>query len=130
MTGLGVVGLGSDLVEIERFRLALTRSINLRERLFSEAEQNYANTHKDPTKSLAARFAAKEAVMKALGVGLGDFAFKDVEVVRTKNGAPSIALRGRAKTLANEKGVSSWHVSLTHTDTAALAVVLALRGAN
>jgi holo-[acyl-carrier protein] synthase len=121
-----IVGLGTDLVEVARFRLAMQRRAKLAERLFSEAEREYAFRQKDPAKSLAARFGAKEAVMKAMGVGLWKFKFRDVEVVRARSGAPSIALLGRAAELADERGVVGWHLSLTHTDTTALAVAIAL----
>ncbi len=71
------------------------------------------------------RFAAKEAVMKALGVGLGAFAFHDVEVVRADSGRPALVLRGRAGELSDARGVQGWHVSLTHTAALAQAVVIA-----
>jgi phosphopantetheine--protein transferase-like protein len=124
--GLGVRGLGTDLVEVERFRLAVHRRANLAQRLFTDGERAYADEQRDPVKSLAARFGAKEAVMKALGVGLGAFAFHDVEVVRDGDGAPSVMLHGAAADLAAERGVSAWQVSLSHTDATAMAVVIAL----
>jgi holo-[acyl-carrier protein] synthase len=124
-----IVGLGTDLVEVARFRLAMERrGERLGERLFSDAERAYAYRQKDPSKSLAARFGAKEAVMKAMGVGLWKFKLRDVEVVRAKSGAPSVALHGRAAEMAAERGVSAWHLSLTHTETTALAVAIALGG--
>jgi holo-[acyl-carrier protein] synthase len=123
---LNVVGLGTDLVEVARFRLAMERRAKLPERLFSDAEREYAFRQKDPAKSLAARFGAKEAVMKAMGVGLWKFKFRDVEVVRAKSGAPSVTLHGRAAEMAAERGIGGWHLSLTHTETTAMAVVLAL----
>jgi holo-[acyl-carrier protein] synthase len=121
-----LVGLGTDLVEVERFRLAMQRRARLPERLFSDDEREYAFRQFDPAKNLAARFGAKEAVMKALGVGLWKFAFRDVEVVRRRSGAPTIALYNRAAVLASERGVRSWHLSLTHTDTMAMAVAIAM----
>jgi phosphopantetheine--protein transferase-like protein len=121
-----IIGVGTDLVEIARFRLAMQRRAKLADRLFSEAEQEYAFRQKDPAKSLAARFGAKEAVMKAMGVGLWKFKLRDVEVVRARSGAPSIALHGRADEMAAERGVVGWQLSLTHTDTTALAVAIAL----
>ncbi len=122
-----VIGLGTDLVEIERFRLAMTRrGERFTERLFSDDERRYAQRHRDPAPRFAARFAAKEAVMKALGVGLWKFAFRDVEVVRAPSGAPSLALRGKAAQLAAARGVDSWQLSLSHTDATAIAVALAL----
>jgi holo-[acyl-carrier protein] synthase len=124
---LRIVGLGTDLVEVSRFRLAMQRrGERLGERLFSDAERAYANRQKDPAKSLAARFGAKEAVMKALGVGLWKFKLRDVEVVRQPGGAPRVALHGRAAEMAAERGVADWHLSLTHTDTTALAVAIAV----
>ena len=78
-------------------------------------------------RTLAVRFGAKEATMKALGAGLGAFAFREVEVVRDDDsGAPSLALHGAAAALAATRGVHAWQVSLTHTDTTAMAVVIAL----
>jgi holo-[acyl-carrier protein] synthase len=121
-----LVGLGTDLVEVERFRLAMRRRAQLPERLFSDDEREYAFRQFDPAKNLAARFGAKEAVMKALGVGLWKFAFRDVEVVRRRSGAPTIALYNRAAALASERGVREWHLSLTHTDTMAMATAIAM----
>jgi holo-[acyl-carrier protein] synthase len=123
---LGIRGLGTDLVEIERFRVALGRRAGLSGRLFTADERAYADGQGDPVPSLAARFGAKEAVMKALATGLGSFAFHDVEVVRAESGEPSLALRGSAAALAEERGVRAWQLSLTHTDATAMAVVLAL----
>jgi phosphopantetheine--protein transferase-like protein len=121
-----ILGLGTDLVEVARFRLAMDRRARLPERLFSDAEREYAFRQKDPVKSLAARFGAKEAVMKAMGVGLWKFKFRDVEVVRARSGAPSVKLHGRAAEMAAERGIGGWQLSLTHTETTAMAVVLAL----
>jgi holo-[acyl-carrier protein] synthase len=122
-----IVGLGTDLVEISRFRLAMERrGERLNERLFSDAEREYAGRQKDPAKSLAARFGAKEAVMKAMGVGLWKFKLRDVEVARAKSGAPSVVLHGRAAEMAAERGIVGWQLSLTHTETTALAVAIAM----
>lgn len=123
---MSVVGVGTDLVEVDRFRAAMRRTASLADRLFSAAERAYASDQRDPAKSLAARFAAKEAVMKALGVGLGDFDFHDVEVLRHGSGAPALEVRGRAGQLAAERGVTGWHVSLSHTESTAVAFVVAV----
>jgi holo-[acyl-carrier protein] synthase len=122
---VSVVGLGADVVEVGRMRVALDRTASLAERLFSDDERAYAFEQHDPAKSLAARFAAKEAVMKALGVGLGDIDFHDVEVVRRDDGAPQLYVRGRARALATQQGVTRWLLSLSHTDSTAMAVVIA-----
>ncbi|HXQ43842.1 MAG TPA: holo-ACP synthase [Acidimicrobiales bacterium] len=120
-----VLGIGVDAVDVARFRTVLERRPGLAQRLFTDAERSYAESGKDPGPRLAARFAAKEAVLKALGVGIGATAFRDVEVVRGDDGAPRLALVGRAAALAADRGVRWWHVSLTHTDLVAVASVLA-----
>lgn len=120
-----MIGIGVDAVEIERFRQSLERTPSLRTRLFTSAELEYVVLQSDPVPSLAARFAAREAAMKALGVGLGAFGFHDVSVDRAASGAPSLLVGGRADELARAAGVSRWHVSLTHTDRVAIAYVVA-----
>jgi holo-[acyl-carrier protein] synthase len=124
----GVIGVGTDLVDVDRFRRAITRTPGLVERVFTDDEQRYARTRRDPAEALAARFAAKEAVMKALAVGIGAFPWRDVEVVRADGGAPSLILHGDAGSLAGRRGVGGWLVSLTHTATVAGAVAIALGG--
>lgn len=121
-----MIGLGIDAVEVERFRSVLARTPGVARRLFTEAERAYGSRFADPAPRLAARFAAKEAVMKALGVGLGAFSFQDVEVVRLPSGAPTLRLSGAAAALAESRGVQSLRVSITHTDRTAEAVVAAL----
>ena len=121
----GVVGIGVDAVDVERFRTVISRRPAVLERLFTDAERAFAGAMSDPGPRLAARFAAKEAVLKALGVGIGAAGFRDVEVVRERDGAPRLALSGRAATLADRRGVRRWHVSLTHTDLVAVASVVA-----
>jgi|SRR5205809_242808 len=121
-----MTGIGIDAVEVERFRAVLARRPSVARRLFTDGERDSLARRRDPVPGLAARFAAKEAVMKALGVGLGAFAFHEVEVVRARSGAPSLVLRGAAAALAGERGVTGWRVSLTHTGTMAEAVAVAL----
>jgi len=121
-----VIGLGIDAVDIDRFRTVLARRPGMAERLFTDGERAYAARQVDPAPSLAARFAAKEAAMKALGVGIGAFRFTDVEVVRLGNGAPALHVHGGAAQLASQQEVGKWLVSLTHTSSLASAVVAAL----
>jgi len=125
--GWSVVGVGIDAVDVPRFRLLLARRPNLPHRLFTEAEQEYARRAADPAPRMATRFAAKEATMKALGVGLGAFPLTDVEVVRAGLDAPALVLHGAAAELARRAGVGRWHLSLTHPHGVALASVLAER---
>ena len=120
-----IKGIGVDAVDIERFRLSLARTPSMRDRLFTAEELAYVAPKVDPVPSLAARFAAREAVMKALGLGLGAFGFHDVWVSRADSGEPSLVVAGRAFELAKERGVSTWHLSLTHTDLVAIAYVVA-----
>ena len=125
-----VIGVGIDLVDVERFRASLARTPTLLERMFTGGERAYAEAANDPTERYAARFAAKEAVMKALGVGLGAFGFHDVEVLRADDGRPSLGVYGPADALARERGVVLWQISLTHTATSAGAVVVAVGAAS
>jgi holo-[acyl-carrier protein] synthase len=122
-----LVSLGTDVVDLDRFRIALRRTPGMVDRVFTDGERAYALRKRDPTERLAARFAVKEATMKALGVGLGAFRFHDVEVVKARSGEPSLALTGRAAALAERRGISGWKVSITHSDLVALAVVVGLR---
>lgn len=122
-----VIGIGVDAVEIERFRRSLQRTPSMRDRLFTAHELEYVEPKADPVPSLAARFAAREAVMKALGVGLGAFGFHDVWVTRAPSGAPSLEFTGGALRLATAAGVDTWHLSITHTDVVAIAYVVASR---
>jgi phosphopantetheine--protein transferase-like protein len=121
-----MLGIGTDLVECDRFRLALERRPRIAERLFSDAEREYAFRHREPVPPLAARFAAKEAVMKAMSVGLWKFALRDVEVVRRPSGQPEVLLHDKAAALAAERGVGRWLLTLSHTDGMAIAVAVAL----
>jgi len=124
----GIEGVGVDAVDVARFRRVLARRPALAGRLFTRAERDYAAASADPAPRLAARFAAKEAVLKALGVGLGAAGFREVEVARREGGRPALVLSGRAAALARARGVGRWHVSLSHTETVAVASVVAERG--
>ena len=121
----GVIGIGIDLVDIDRFRASLERTPSMRTRLFTAVELEYVAPKADPIPSLAARFAAREAVMKALGVGLGAFGFHDVWVERAASGVPSLVVTAAAADLASAAGVTTWHLSLTHSDHVAAAYVIA-----
>ena len=93
--------------------------------LFFEPSTRTRSSFQLAAARLGARFAAKEAAMKALGVGLGAFKLRDVEVVLKRSGAPVLRLHGAAAALASERGVGRWHVSLTHTALTAQAIVIA-----
>ena len=120
-----IFGIGIDAVDIERFRRSLERTPSMRERVFTEHELAYVAPKIDPVPSLAARFASREAVMKAMGLGLGAFGFHDVWVDRRESGEPHLNITGRAAELAHERGIETWHLSITHTDQVAIAYVVA-----
>jgi holo-[acyl-carrier protein] synthase len=121
-----VLGLGLDLVDVPRFERVLARRPGLAARLFSVEELDYAGSLSNPTPTLAGRFAVKEAVMKALGVGLGAVDWVDISVLRRSSGAPDLVVRGRAGRLAERMGVGAWKVTISHTDQVASAAVVAL----
>ncbi len=93
--------------------------------MFTAVELAYVAPKADPVPSLAARFAAREAVMKALGLGLGSFGFHDVWVDVAASGAPYLVVTGRAAALAAERGIDTWHLSLSHDGPVAVAIVAA-----
>jgi holo-[acyl-carrier protein] synthase len=119
--GISGLGIGIDLLEVERLEAALARRPRLAQRLFTEAELAGARSRGRPGRHLAARFAAKEAAIKALGVGVP---VREVEVEGGGREAPRLRLHGRAAALAEERGVEL-QVSLTHSGEVAAAVVLA-----
>ncbi|MBU6233611.1 MAG: holo-ACP synthase [Acidobacteria bacterium] len=116
-----VVGVGLDLVDVDRFARVMERRPRLVSRVFRSDEA----MNRSP-EGLAARFAVKEAVLKSLGVGLGSVRLSDIETVRASSGQPRLVLHGTAAELAAERGVTSWQISLSHTDRTAGAVVVAL----
>lgn len=119
---MATVGVGIDVVDVPRFEIVLGRRPRIVERLFTDGEQRDA---RGKAERLAARFAAKEAVMKSLSVGAGSVPWKSIEVKRAPSGAPSVLLHGAAAELAAKRGADSFHISLTHTAMTAAAFVVA-----
>lgn len=117
-----IAGVGVDAVDVGRFGAVLDRRPAIATRLFTATERRDGA---GDVQRLAARFAAKEATMKALGSGIGTIGWHDVEVVRADSGAPSLVLTSGAAAVARRRGVSHWHVSLTHTTAVAVAMVVA-----
>jgi holo-[acyl-carrier protein] synthase len=115
------VGVGIDVVDVARFRLALERRPKIVERLFTEGERRDARARPE---RLAARFAAKEAVMKTMKVGVGSAPWRSIEVTLDDAGAPSVLLHAPARELANSLGLTTLHLSMTHTEQTAAAFVI------
>ncbi|MCG7206385.1 MULTISPECIES: holo-ACP synthase [Streptomyces] len=121
---MSIIGVGIDVAEIDRFRESLARTPGLAGRLFLERELFLPSGERRGVASLAARFAAKEALAKALGAPPG-LLWTDAEVVVEDSGRPRLRVRGSVAACAAELGVRSWHVSLSHDAGVASAVVIA-----
>ncbi len=123
----GQVGLGVDIVEIERMRRILERTPSFARKVFSEAERAYCDGKAQPEVHYATRFAAKEAVVKALGTGFSEgIGVRDIEVRRTSKGRPYVVLTGRAREVAREQGVREMPISLSFTHSEAVACAMAI----
>jgi holo-[acyl-carrier protein] synthase len=115
---------GVDLIEIERIQEAIARhGERFLRRVYTDRELDLCG---QASASLAVRFAAKEAVAKALGTGIGEVRWQDIEILRDDMRAPVLHLHGDAQKLADSLGLQTWSVSLSHTDTHAIAFVVAL----
>jgi len=123
---VAIAGIGTDLARISRFQAFLDAGKSaLLDRLFTAGEQAYALPKKGAASHLAARFAAKEAFFKALGLGLRDgMTWHDVEVVRDDLGRPSLLLTGRAAVIVAERAVAMSHLSYSHDGDYAVATVI------
>ncbi|WP_375487245.1 holo-ACP synthase [uncultured Jatrophihabitans sp.] len=121
---MSIVGVGIDVVPVERFAAVLRRTPAIADRLFTAAERTTPAGLPRSAESLAARFAAKEALSKALGAG-GGMLWTDAEVVVDDAGRPSIVVRGTVAARASSLGVACWHVSLSHDGGIASATVIA-----
>lgn len=121
-----ILGLGIDLIETARIQSSLERfKDRFLNRIFLPGEIEYCQRMKFPARHLAARFAAKEAVSKAFGTGIGgSLGWKDIEVCRRESGEPYLVLHGNGAKMAKDRGVDGSMVSLTHHETSAAAVVV------
>ncbi|MGI6591012.1 MAG: holo-ACP synthase [Eggerthellaceae bacterium] len=125
------VGLGIDIVDIDRMRAILSRTPSFARRVFSEEERAYCDATANPEAHYATRFAAKEAVLKALGTGFSQgIRPRDIEVKRNAKGQPRVVLYGAAKRAAEGQGVLSLPVSLSFTHAEAVACAMAVTKAS
>jgi holo-[acyl-carrier protein] synthase len=127
---MAIVGTGIDTIEVERVARAITRPVTgarFRARVFTAGEVAYCESRgRGRFQSYAARFAAKEATMKALGTGWNrNVGWNEIEVVRERGKAPTIKLSGKAAAFAARKSIKRFHLSLTHTAAGAIAHVIA-----
>jgi len=121
-----IIGTGVDIVEITRFRKVVERlKDRFIRRVFTPGEQQFCNGHRDPVPHFAVRFAAKEALFKALGTGWAKgVTWLDVEVQRERQDAPTMILHGEARNLSEAKGAHKVHLSLSHSEYNAIAMVI------
>lgn len=125
---MAILGHGVDLVQTARIAdLIEQHGQRFLDRCFTTGEQSYASSNpRRHVEHLAGRFAAKEAILKALGTGLAEgINWTDVEIVRLPSGQPIVQLHGRAREIAQSRAIQHWHLSITHTDTHAMASVIA-----
>lgn len=116
-----IIGVGADIIEIRRIKEALERNDKFIDKLFSKEEIEYLKSRNLRPEYVAGRFAAKEAVSKALGTGFRGFDFKDIVIDRTALGKPIVVLKGKAKLLAQKYGGYRIHVSISHGEDNAIA---------
>ena len=120
-----IYGIGVDLIEIARMQRVLTRTHRFLSRVYTEAEQQYCNTKHPPYACYAARFVAKEAFLKALGLGLRQhMRWRDMEVRRDALGKPSLVVAGYLQEQCRAHGIRHIHLSLAHSTSMAIAQVI------
>jgi holo-[acyl-carrier protein] synthase len=122
-----IAGVGVDIVDIARLQAALRRTPELAGRLFTDAERAGVSGRSAPVASLAASFAAKEALAKVLGAPPG-LSWTDAEVLHGANGRPFLAVRGTVAAAASARGIQAWHLSLSHDGGLCVAIVVAESG--
>jgi holo-[acyl-carrier protein] synthase len=119
-----IIGLGVDLADIDRVERVLSRYPRFAERCFTDHEREYASRYANPARRFAARFAGKEAVMKSMGRGWRHIGWKDIEI--TGGGKPTVRMSGAAQRRADTLGVTEVLITITHTDTSALVMAIAV----
>jgi holo-[acyl-carrier protein] synthase len=120
-----IYGIGTDIIEVDRMRKSIAKGDSFKDRVFTKDEITYSDSHRDPAPFYAARFAAKEAFVKALGTGFIDgIWFDQIEVFHVELGKPEIRLFGKAKEVAEEKGIKKIFISISHVKEWANAVAV------
>lgn len=120
-----IIGIGVDIIEIERVRQAIQNNKNFLSKLFTEQEIDYFISRNMNSEVIAGNFAAKEAVSKALGTGIRGFSFKDIEILRNELGKPEVILHSGAKLIGNKlignNNSLRIHLSISHNNSSAIA---------
>ncbi|GAB6138781.1 holo-ACP synthase [Halanaerobaculum tunisiense] len=119
-------GLGVDIIEIERIKQAIKKRDRFKNRFFTATEVEYCADYQHPWAHYAGRFAAKEAVVKALGTGFREFKWQDVEIINDKVGKPEVILYNKAKKIAQDKEIKEIMLSISHSRDYAIAEAIAL----
>jgi holo-[acyl-carrier protein] synthase len=119
-------GLGTDIIEIKRIERAIQKRERFKTRFFTDKEVAYCEQYKKPWANFAGRFAAKEAVVKALGTGFSGFQWQDVEIISTSTGKPEVKLYNGAKKIAQEQEITEIIISISHCHDYATADAIAI----
>ena len=119
-----IAGIGTDLIEIARIQRAIEKNPHFMERVYTAVEIAYCRRKKNPWQSFAARFAAKEAVSKALGTGIGPVGLAEIEIINAENGQPAVVRYGKAKQIAADRNIQQVHISLSHSEAYAMATAV------
>ncbi len=123
---MSVIGIGVDVVDCARIESSIERfGERFLRRVFTEGEIAYSQSMKFPARHFAARFAAKEALSKAFGTGIGkSMGWRDLDVRKKESGEPYVVLSGGAEQMAKERGITKVWISLSHTDTIGMAIIV------
>ena len=119
-----ITGIGTDLIEIVRIQRAIEKNPHFMERVYTANEIAYCRRKKNAWQSFAARFAAKEAVSKAFGTGIGPVGLMEIEILNAENGQPKVVLHGKALQLAADRNIQRLHISLSHSEAYAMATAV------
>lgn len=123
-----MLGIGIDIIEIDRISKAIEKQNKFLEKLFTEYEISYYVEKGKRAETIAGLFAAKEAISKVMGKGISGYSWKDIEINHTKEGAPIVMLHGEAKKLARDMGIDRILVSISHCKTFAVANAAGVKG--
>lgn len=119
-----ITGIGTDFIEIVRIQRAIEKNPHFMERVYTANEIAYCRRKKNVWQSFAARFAAKEAVSKAFGTGIGPVGLMEIEILNAENGQPKVVLHGKALQLAADRNIQRVHISLSHSEAYAMATAV------